>query len=119
VESLSGARFVRFVSTPEVLEFVSSVEDELTQIEEAISMRAMESASPSPWGIGASLSTTSPSFSAASKILLSSSFEKTGATPKVLLLWIPPYLKNIHVLLYQGCTSLERTQNNMKRKRLN
>jgi hypothetical protein len=42
---------VRFVSTPEVLEFVSSVEDELTQIEEAISMRAMESASPSPWGV--------------------------------------------------------------------
>ncbi|CAM6058420.1 unnamed protein product [Sphagnum tenellum] len=43
-------RFVRFVSTPEVLEFVSSVEDELTQIEEAISLRAMESASPSSWG---------------------------------------------------------------------
>jgi hypothetical protein len=51
MESLSGARFVRFVSTPEVLEFVSSVEDELTQIEEAISMRAMESASPSSWGV--------------------------------------------------------------------
>ncbi|CAK9863955.1 unnamed protein product [Sphagnum jensenii] len=44
-------RFVRFVSTPEVLEFVSSVEDELTQIEEAISLRAMESASPSSWGV--------------------------------------------------------------------
>ncbi|CAK9203451.1 unnamed protein product [Sphagnum troendelagicum] len=43
-------RFVRFVSTPEVLEFVSSVEDELTQIEEAISLRAMESPSPSSWG---------------------------------------------------------------------
>ncbi len=51
MEFLSGARFVRFVSTPEVLEFVSSVEDELTQIEEAISMRAMESASPSSWGV--------------------------------------------------------------------
>jgi hypothetical protein len=57
--------------------------------------------------------------SAASKILLSSNFEKTGTTPKVLLLWAPPYLKNIHVLLYQGCTSLERTHNNLKRKRLN
>ncbi|CAM6035204.1 unnamed protein product [Sphagnum compactum] len=44
-------RFVRFVSTPEVLEFVSSVEDELTQIEEAISIQAMESASPSSWGV--------------------------------------------------------------------
>ncbi|CAK9261533.1 unnamed protein product [Sphagnum jensenii] len=44
-------RFVRFVSTPEVLEFVSSVEDELTQIEEAISLRAMESPSPSSWGV--------------------------------------------------------------------
>ncbi len=42
---------MRFVSTPEVLEFVSSVEDELTQIEEAISLRAMESASPSSWGV--------------------------------------------------------------------
>ncbi len=51
MESLSGARFVRFVSTPEVLEFVSSVEDELTQIEEAISLQAMESASPSSWGV--------------------------------------------------------------------
>jgi hypothetical protein len=48
--------------------------------------------------------------------LLSSSFEKTGTTPKVLLFWAPPYLKNIHVLLYQGCTSLERTHNNLKRK---
>ncbi|CAM6030376.1 unnamed protein product [Sphagnum balticum] len=36
-------RFVRFVSTPEVLEHVSTVETELTQLEETISMQANES----------------------------------------------------------------------------
>lgn len=38
----SCCRFVRFVSTPEVLERVSSVEAELVQIEEAISIQANE-----------------------------------------------------------------------------
>lgn len=41
------ARFVRFVSTPEVLERVNTIESEILQIEEAISSQGNDDLRPS------------------------------------------------------------------------
>jgi hypothetical protein len=70
-------RFVRFVSTPELLERVSIVELELSQIEEAINLQTNDCSAGDMPGFKSS-PTTPPS---GTKTSLPLSFDKPGMTP--------------------------------------